>query len=68
MMNLKFAIKRSCDVYFYEVARKLGVDRISDTSKKFGLGKKVLEDFIEERSGVVPNTRWKKNLLAKIGI
>ena len=60
MMNLKSAIKRSCDVYFYEVARKLGVDRISDTSKKFGLGKKVLEDFIEERSGVVPNTRWKK--------
>ena len=65
MMNLKSAIKRSCDVYFYEVARKLGVDRISDTSKKFGLGKKVLEDFIEERSGVVPNTRWKKKFIGK---
>ena len=65
MMNLKSAIKRSCDVYFYEVARKLGVDRISDTSKKFGLGKKVLQDFIEERSGVVPNTRWKKKFIGK---
>ncbi len=65
MMNLKSAIKRSCDVYFYEVARKLGVDRISDTSKKFGLGKKVLKDFIEERSGVVPNTRWKKKFIGK---
>ena len=36
--------------------------------KKFGLGKKVLNNFTEERSGVVPNTTWKKNLLVKIGI
>ena len=61
IVNLR-GIKRSCDVYFYEVARKLGVDRLSETAKKFGLGKKVLEGFIEERSGVVPNTKWKKNL------
>ena len=33
--------------------------------KRFGLGKKVLSDFIEERSGVVPNTKWKKNLLTE---
>ena len=33
-----------------EVARKLGVDRLSETAKKFGLGEKVLEGFIEERS------------------
>ena len=43
------------------VARKLGVDRLSETAKRFGLGKKFLNDFIEERSGVVPNTKWKKN-------
>ncbi len=60
LMNMRTGIKRSCDVYFYEVARRLGVDRLSVTAKKFGLGKKVLNDFIEERSGVVPNTSWKK--------
>ena len=39
-MNMRSAIQRSCDVYFYEVARLLGVDRLSETAKKFGLGKK----------------------------
>jgi penicillin-binding protein 2 len=60
IVNLRKGIQRSCDVYFYEVARKLGVDRLSITAKKFGLGKTVLPDFIEERAGVVPNTKWKK--------
>ena len=65
VMNMRSAIKRSCDVYFYEVARKLGVDRLSQTAKKFGLGKKVLSDFIEERSGVVPSTDWKKKYIGQ---
>ena len=64
-MNMRSAIQRSCDVYFYEVARLLGVDRLSETAKKFGLGKKVLDGFIEERSGVVPNTAWKRKFIGK---
>ena len=40
-MRLKNAMKQSCDTYFYEVARKLGVDRLKITADKFGLGKKV---------------------------
>ena len=64
-MNMRTAIKRSCDIYFYEIARRLGVDRLSETAKKFGLGKKVLEGFIEERPGVVPNTKWKKKYIGK---
>ncbi len=64
-MNMRTAIKRSCDVYFYEVARRLGVDRLSETAKKFGLGKKVFQDFLEERSGIVPNTTWKKKFIGK---
>ncbi|MDC0952758.1 penicillin-binding protein 2 [Pelagibacteraceae bacterium] len=60
IVNLRKGIQRSCDVYFYEVARKLGVDRLSETAKKFGLGSQVLSDFVEERLGVVPNTEWKK--------
>jgi penicillin-binding protein 2 len=59
-MNLRSAIKQSCDIYFYEVARRLGVDRLAITSKKFGLGNKVLNQLSEEKNGVVPNTEWKK--------
>ena len=65
IMNMRSAIKRSCDVYFYEIARKLGVDRLSETAKKFGLGKKVLRNFSEERSGVVPSTSWKKKYIGQ---
>ncbi len=64
-MRMKSAIKRSCDIYFYETARRLGVDRLSETAKKFGLGKKVLEGIKEERPGVVPNTKWKKKYIGK---
>ena len=64
-MNMRSAIQRSCDVYFYELARRLGVDRLSETAKKFGLGKKVLDGFLEERDGVVPNTKWKKKFIGQ---
>ena len=58
-MGLRNAIKQSCDIYFYEVARRLGVDRLSVTAKQFGFGKRVLGFFNEEKPGVVPNTKWK---------
>ena len=64
-VNMRTAIKRSCDVYFYEIARRLGVDRLSETAKKFGLGQKVLNGFSEEKSGVVPNTKWKKKYIGQ---
>ena len=64
-MNMRTAIQRSCDTYFYEIARKLGIDRLSETAKKFGLGSKVLDGFVEERSGVVPNTKWKKKYIGQ---
>jgi len=64
-LDMREGIKQSCDVYFYEVARKLGIDRLSETAKKFGLGKKVLGNLMEERSGLVPNTKWKKKYIGK---
>ena len=64
-IDMRDGIKQSCDIYFYEVARKLGIDRLSETAKKFGLGKDVLKGFIEERNGVVPNTTWKKKNICK---
>ena len=60
-MNLRSAIKQSCDIYFYEVSRLLGVDRLSITAKKYGLEQKVFGDFFnEEKKGVIPNTKWKR--------
>ena len=65
-VNLKDAMKQSCDTYFYEIARKLGVDRLKITADKFGLGKKVLGAYFEnEKSGQFPDTQWKKNNLGK---
>ena len=65
-VSLKNAMKQSCDTYFYEVARLLGVDRLNVTAEKFGLGKKVLGDYFDfEKSGLFPNTKWKKNNLGK---
>jgi len=66
VVNLKGAMKQSCDTYFYEIARKLGVDRLKITSVKFGLGEKVLnETFNNEKKGLIPDTKWKKNNLGK---
>ena len=66
VVNLRSAIKQSCDTYFYEVARKLGVDRLSTTALKFGLGTKVLKKAYEnEKKGLIPNTKWKRNTLGK---
>ena len=64
-MNMREGIKQSCDIYFYEVARRLGIDRHSETARKFGLGEPVLKELVEERSGVVPNTSWKKKNIGK---
>ena len=64
-MDMREGIKQSCDIYFYEVARLLGIDRLSETARNFGLGKQVLEGLVEERTGVVPNTSWKKRNIGK---
>ena len=62
-MRLREAIKQSCDIYFYEVARRLGVDRLAITANKFGLGNRVFDILNEEQTGLVPSTKWKiKNI------
>ena len=66
VLNLRDAIKQSCDTYFYETSRKLGVDRLNLTARKFGLGNKVFkEKLFDEKKGLVPNTTWKKENLGK---
>ena len=66
VVDLKNAMKQSCDSYFYEITRLLGVDRLKETSTKFGLGDKVLSNtYSNEKKGLVPDTKWKKNKLGK---
>jgi len=63
-MKLRNAIKQSCDTYFYETARKLGVDRLSITASKFGLGGEVLKEYFpNEKKGIIPSTKWKRDAL-----
>ena len=65
-VDLKEAMKQSCDTYFYEISRLLGVDRLSVTAKKFGLGNKIVENlFDNEKNGLIPSTQWKKYNLGK---
>jgi len=65
-VSLRNAMKQSCDTYFYEIARRLGVDKLSVTAKKFGLGKEVFGSlFSIEKKGLIPSTQWKKNALGK---
>ena len=65
-MDLRNAIKQSCDTYFYEASRRLGVDRLNITARKFGLGRKVLNGIFEdEKKGLFPSTKWKKNNLGR---
>ncbi len=66
VVNLRDALKVSCDTFFYEMSRRLGVDRLNETAKKFGLGNKVFKDILhEEKIGLVPSTEWKKNALGR---
>ena len=65
-MKLRNAIKQSCDIYFYEMARLLGVDKLAIIAKRYGLGSNILKDiYFDEKKGVVPNTLWKKNAIGK---
>jgi len=66
VVDLKNAIKKSCDTYFYEMSRRLGVDRLNVTATRFGLGNRVFNDlYFEEKKGLVPSTKWKKDNLGR---
>ena len=58
-MNMHTAIKHSCDVYFYEVAKRLGIEKLADISREFGFGQRWDLGITGGRSGVVPDNEWK---------
>src|SRR5215469_16403788 len=58
-VSLEKAIYQSCDVFFYTLAEKLGIDRIAKYATAFGLGQKTNIDLPQEVSGVMPSEEWK---------
>ena len=60
-VDLHDAIAQSCDVYFYEISREIGIDAMHDYLDRFGLGTKTGVDIGGESSGLVPSREWKRN-------
>ena len=60
-VDLAKAIIESCDVFFYKMGVKIGIDTLATSSEAFGLGKKTNIDLPGERSGIMPSRIWKKN-------
>lgn len=58
-LTLEEAIMHSCDVYFYEVAQKIGAEKIAEVARRLGFGKAVKVGLGSESSGLVPDAKWK---------
>ncbi|HXX81893.1 MAG TPA: penicillin-binding protein 2, partial [Thermodesulfovibrionales bacterium] len=58
-LSLHRALVESCDVYFYELGKRLGIDKIASYARMFGLGRETGLKMVKERSGVIPDTKWK---------
>lgn len=59
-VNVVKAIKRSNDIFFYKLAEKTGIDKISNTASHFGVGKTLGIDLIGEEKGILPSVEWKE--------
>lgn len=65
LMNIESALKESCDVFFYELAKKVGINKIAAMAHKFGLGQLYNIGFDTEKKGIIPSKKWKKETLKK---
>lgn len=64
-LDMLEAIKHSCDIYFYELSKRVGIDRMSAMAKRLGLGQSLDFDVPGERAGLIPTRDWKQ---ATIGV
>lgn len=64
-MALHSAIQQSCDVYFYDLAKRVGVDGIAAMARRFGLGETLGLDLPGEQPGLVPTSQWKRETLGE---
>lgn len=65
-VDLNRALSESCDVYFYQVGQRLGVDRLAKYARMFGLGRKTGVEMEHEKSGLIPTAAWKKKRFGKV--
>ncbi len=65
-VDLKMAIAESCDVYFYDLARRMTIDGMHERLSPYGFGERTGVDTTNERSGVLPSTGWKRNALEQV--
>jgi penicillin-binding protein 2 len=64
-VDMRKAIATSCDVYFFDIARLMGIDRMASFVSQFGLGAPTGIDIEGERVGILPSTEWKKKAYVK---
>jgi len=57
-VDFRKAIQHSCDVYFYYLGQKLGIDRLASYARKWGLGTRTNIDIVGEKAGLVPDRQW----------
>jgi penicillin-binding protein 2 len=62
-MNLRDSIAQSCDVYFYDLAHRLGIDALADSLAEFGIGSTTGVDLPSEKQGVLPTPQWKQGVI-----
>ncbi len=65
LMDIKQALIQSCDVYFYTIGDRLGIDKIAKYAKMFGLGAAPDLKLGKERAGIVPTQEWKKRVIGE---
>lgn len=58
-LNVVEALQHSCDIFFYETAQKLGIEKIADMVRRFGLGSKINIGLENEKAGLIPDKEWK---------
>lgn len=61
-VNLEKSIRESCDVFYYDLALKVGIEKIGETARKFGLGVRHRVDVSVEAEGLIPSKEWKKRV------
>lgn len=65
-IDLEQAIAQSCDVYFYELAYRLGIDKMQGFLQHFGFGRVTGLDSVGERPGILPSREWKQRARGKV--
>ena len=59
-LNIVEALKYSCDIYFYEAAMRVGIDKIHEMALKLGMGQQLDVGLDNQKSGLIPSQSWKK--------